>query len=34
LLDRLRDAGRRVAAKRMFGEFCLYVDATPVALVG
>ena len=32
LLDRLRDAGR-VTAKKMFGEFCLYLDGKPVALV-
>jgi DNA transformation protein len=32
LLDRLRDAGR-VTAKKMFGEFCVYLDDKPVALV-
>jgi TfoX/Sxy family transcriptional regulator of competence genes len=32
LLDRLRDAGR-VTAKKMFGEFCVYLDGKPVALV-
>jgi DNA transformation protein and related proteins len=32
LLDRLRGAGR-VTARKMFGEFCLYLDDKPVALV-
>jgi TfoX/Sxy family transcriptional regulator of competence genes len=32
LLERLRDAGR-VTAKKMFGEFCVYLDGKPVALV-
>ncbi len=32
LLDRLTSAGR-VSAKKMFGEYCIYLDGKPVALV-
>ena len=32
LLDRLARAGR-VTARKMFGEYCLYLDDKPVALV-
>ena len=32
LLDRLRGAGR-VTARKMFGEFCVYLDGKPVGLV-
>jgi DNA transformation protein len=32
LLDRLRDSGR-VSAKKMFGEYCVYLNDKPVALV-
>ena len=32
LLDRLTGAGR-VSAKKMFGEYCIYLDGKPVALV-
>jgi DNA transformation protein len=32
LLDRLRDSGR-ISAKKMFGEYCVYLNDKPVALV-
>jgi len=32
LLDQLSPAGR-VTAKKMFGEFCVYLDEKPIALV-
>ena len=32
LLDRVRSAGR-VTARKMFGEFCVYLNDKPVALV-
>jgi len=32
LLDRLAGAGR-VTARKMFGEYCVYLDGKPVALV-
>lgn len=33
LLDRLGDRGAHFTTKRMFGEYCLYRDGLPVALV-
>jgi TfoX-like protein len=32
LMDRLADSGR-VHARKMFGEYCVYLDDKPVALV-
>lgn len=33
LLHRLRDARGRATARKMFGEYCVYLDGRPVALV-